>query len=318
MQSSNVVDVLTDLLQRSRARGAAFSRSTLHGRWGLTFPVNGTLAIHAIVDGDMFAWTDDPDRATHVIGGDVLLLRANPHHLAAAPGLPTVPFADLLGDGPISRRATVGGLADGPPGEFCCGAYLFDGDLSTPLIESLPNLVRLRPPAGSPLRVTIDLLVAEMANDGPGQQALLDRLLDVALVQSLRVWFAHAENVPGWFRAMDEPGLGAALRAVHTNPARAWTVGQLAEVANSSRSRFASRFAEVVGVPPLQYLTEWRIALAKERLRDTDDGLAAIASSVGYSSEFSFASAFKREVGIPPGRWRIQHTSLSRIRRIAR
>lgn len=303
------MDVLSDLLQRSRARGAAFSRSTLHGRWGLTFPANGTLAIHAVVDGEMFAWTDDPGRATHVIGGDVLLLRASPHHLAAAPGLPTAPFADLLGDGPISRRVRVGDPADGPPAEFCCGAYLFDGDLSTPLIEALPGLVRLRPPAGSPLRVTIDLLVAEMANDGPGQQALLDRLLDVALVQSLRVWFAHAEEVPGWFRAMDEPGLGQALRAVHADPARAWTVGELADIANSSRSRFARHFAEVVGAPPLRYLTDWRIALAKERLRDTDDGLAAIGSSIGYGSEFSFASAFKRHVGTPPGRWRLQHTA---------
>jgi AraC-like DNA-binding protein len=307
MRSSDVVDVLTDLLQRSRARGAAFSRSTLHGRWGLTFPVNGTLAIHAIVDGDMVAWTDDPGRATRVIGGDVLLLRASPHHLATAPGLSTMRFADLLGDGPPARCVTVGGPADGPAAEFCCGAYLFDGDLSAPLIESLPDLVRLRPPAGSPLRVTIDLLVAEMAGDGPGQQALLDRLLDVALVQALRLWFARADTVPGWFRALDEPGLGEALRAVHADPARAWTVGALAELANSSRSMFARRFAEVVGAPPLQYLTDWRIALAKERLRDTDDGLAAIASSVGYASEFSFASAFKRQVGVPPGRWRLQH-----------
>ncbi|HEX4247586.1 MAG TPA: AraC family transcriptional regulator [Pseudonocardia sp.] len=301
------MDVLTDLLQRSRARGAAFSRSTLHGQWGLTFPVNGTLAIHAIVDGEMFAWTDDPGRATHVIGGDVLLLRASPHHLGTAPGVSTVPFVSLLGNRVSARCARVGSPTDGPAGEFCCGAYLFEGDLSTPLIESLPSLVRLRPTAGSPLRVTIDLLVAEMAGDGPGQQALLDRLLDVALVQSLRSWFAQAETVPGWFRAMDEPGLGDALRAVHADPARAWTVGSLAGLANSSRSKFARRFAEVVGAPPLQYLTDWRIALAKERLRDTDDGLAAIASSVGYGSEFSFASAFKRQVGIPPGRWRLEH-----------
>lgn len=302
------MDVLTDLLQRSRARGAAFSRTRMYGGWGLRFPVNGTLAIHAIVDGDLVAWTDDPGQVTRVLGGDVLLLRASPHHLASAPGRPTVPYADLLGSGGVTRYLTVGEPTDGPASEFCCGAYLFEGDLSTPLIESLPSLVRLRPPAGSPLRVTVDLLAAEMTSDGPGQQALLDRLLDVALVQSLRLWFAQADRVPGWLRALDQPDLGEALRALHSDPARAWTVGELAEVAHSSRSRFASRFAEVVGAPPLQYLTDWRIALAKERLRDTDDGLAEIASAVGYGSEFSFASAFKREVGVPPGRWRAEHT----------
>lgn len=299
------MDVLTDLLQRSRARGAAFSRSRLRGDWGVQFPVAGTLAIHAIVDGEMFAWTDDPSRSTRVLGGDVLLLRASPHHLASAPGRPTVPFASLHDAGGLSLRA--GSSVGAAAADFCCGAYLFDGDLSRPLIDALPDLVRLRPPAGSPLRLTIDLLVSEMGGAGPGQQALLDRLLDVALVQALRLWFRQADEVPGWFRAMDEPGLGDALRALHADPARSWTVAEMAQVVALSRSTFARRFTEVVGVPPLQYLAQWRVALAKERLRDTYDSLAAIARSVGYGSEFSFASAFKRQVGIAPGRWRAQH-----------
>lgn len=296
--------MLTDLLERSRARGAAFSRSTLHGEWGVRFPVNGTLAIHAIVEGEMYAWTDDPHRPTPVLGGDVLLLRASPHHLASAPGIRTVPLGDLLGDPAASRSVQVGGPADGPAAEFCCGAYVFDGDLSRPLIDALPDLIRLRPPAGSPLRLTIDLLAAEMTIDGPGRQTLLDRLLDVALVQALRLWFRDAVQVPGWLRAMDDPALAAALRVIHGEPDRAWTVADLATVAALSRSNFARRFTDVLGVPPLQYLTEWRIALAKERLRDTRDGLATIARAVGYGSEFSFASAFKRHVGTAPGRWR--------------
>ena len=298
------MDVLTDLLQRSRARGAAFSRSTLHGDWGVEFPSDGTLAVHAIVDGEMYAWLDDPARPTRVLGGDVLLLRARPHHLASTPGGPTTPFADLVGDGPVALRIRRGAPPDGPAAEFCCGAYLFEGDLSRPLLDALPDLVRLRPPAGSPLRMTVDLLVAEMAGDGLGQQALLDRLLDVALVQALRLWISQTDRAPGWCRAADEPGLGAALRALHADPTRAWTVGDLAAVAALSRSSFARRFTDVVGTPPLEYLTDWRIALAKERLRDTDDGLAAIAAAVGYGSEFSFATAFKRRVGTAPGRWR--------------
>lgn len=301
------MDVLTDLLQRSRARGAAFSRSTLHGDWGLRFPVDGTLAIHAIVDGEMFAWTDDPNHPTRVTGGDVLLLRASPHHLASTPGRPTTPYLNLLSGALTTRHARLGEPADGPAADFCCGAYLFEGDLSTPLIESLPDLVRLRPPAGSPLRLTVDLLVDEMAGDGPGQQALLDRLLDVALVQSLRLWFRQTNEAPGWFRALEHPGLAAALRAVHADPMHSWTVGELANVAALSRSNFARRFTHVVGTSPLHYLTDWRIALAKERLRDTHDGLAAIAAAVGYGSEFSFASAFRRQVGTAPGRWRTQH-----------
>jgi AraC-like DNA-binding protein len=304
------VDVLSDLLQRSRARGAAFSRSVLRGQWALEFPVTGTLAVHAIVSGDLWAWGADPAAAQPLAAGDVVILRASPHFLGTSPGRPTIPFHHVLRNG---FHPAPGEPADGPAAEFCCGAYLFDGDLSRPLLDALPELVRLRPAAGSALRASVDLLLAEMrASEGlgpvrPGQQALLDRLLDVVLVHGLREWLSRADTAPGWFRACGDPSLDAALSAVHADPARPWTVAELARTAGTSRSAFARQFTDTVGLPPLAYLTRWRIALAKERLRDSRDGLAAIAAAVGYSSEFSFASAFKRQVGLPPGRWRTEN-----------
>lgn len=304
------MDALSDMLERSRARGAAFSHSTLHGAWGLRFPGDGEVAVHAIVDGELHAWVDDAGHAQRLGGGDVVLVRADEdHHLAHVPGAPCVPWAQFAADADAgegaSRRLVRGEPGDGPAASFCCGAYLFEGDLCTPLLRSLPHLVRLQPRSGSPLRVVVDLLIAEMGRDGPGQQALLDRLLDVALVEALREHLATlGEDAPGWFRARRDPGLAAALDAVHADPARSWTVAELADRAHLSRATFSRRFAEVVGDPPLQYLTAWRMALARERLRDTGDGLAAIAASIGYASEFSFAAAFKRHVGTAPGRWR--------------
>jgi AraC-like DNA-binding protein len=103
---------------------------------------------------------------------------------------------------------------------------------------------------------------------------------------------------------MNDPAIGAALRAVHAEPQRPWTVADLAAEANLSRATFARRFHELVGVAPLAYVTDWRMALAREQLRDSDAGLAAIAQSLGYASEFSFAAAFKRHEGVAPGRWR--------------
>ena len=151
----------------------------------------------------------------------------------------------------------------------------------------------------------MDLLGREMLHDAPGQQALLDRLLDVALVQVLREHFtADDTSAPAWFRASGDPHVGAALRAMHAEPARQWTVADLAAEAMLSRSAFARRFTDQLGVGPLAYLTEWRMALARERLRDSDDRLAAVARSLGYGSEFAFAAAFKRHHGAAPGRWR--------------
>jgi AraC-like DNA-binding protein len=189
---------------------------------------------------------------------------------------------------------------------FFCGAYLFDGDLCGGLLDALPDTVPLRPAIGSALRATTDLLAREVLSEGPGQQALLDRLLDVALVQVLREHFGAAGTAaPPWFRASADPGVGAALRALHADPAAPWTVAGLAAEASLSRGAFARRFRHLLGVAPLAYLTGWRMALARERLRDGDDGLAAVAAAVGYRSEFAFAAAFKRHHGTSPGRWRL-------------
>lgn len=303
MQSSSIVDVLTDLLQRSRARGAVFSRTTVYGGWGVRFPAGPRISVHAIVAGEAHLWADAPERASRLVPGDVVLVRESiQFQMAYAPGAECVPFADLAADATRRRRLSAG---DGPPTVFFCAAYDFEGDLCQSMLDSLPATFRLRPASGSTLRATMDLLGREMLHDEPGQQALLDRLLDVALVQMLRELFTTGDlSAPAWYRASGDPHVGAALRALHADPARHWTVADLAAEAALSRSAFARRFNELLGLGPLAYLTDWRMALARERLRDTDDRLAAVARSLGYGSEFAFAAAFKRHHGAAPGRWR--------------
>jgi AraC-like DNA-binding protein len=300
------VDVLTDLLQRSRARGALFSHTTAHGGWGVRFAAAPRLAVHAIVAGEAHLWADVPERALRLVAGDIALVRESlGHQLAHAPGAPCVPFFDVPGD-PTGRRRLLDG--DGPSTVFFCGAYDFEGALFRPLLDSLPAPLRLRPQSGSTLRATLHLLGREVLQDAPGQQALLDRLLDVALVQLLREHLTAADTpAPAWFRASSDPHVGAALGALHADPARRWTVTDLAAEANLSRSAFARRFSALLDVGPLEYLTEWRMALARERLRHSDDRLAAIAHSLGYRSEFAFAAAFKRRHRAAPGRWRAAH-----------
>lgn len=303
------MDVLTDLLQRSRARGAAFSHSTVRGAWGITYPPSFGIAVHGIVDGEAHLWAGDPAVARRVLPGDFVLVRGTvEHHMGHEPGAACRPMSaiDASGtDGAASRKLTIDDRGSGPGAVFFCGAYRFEGDLCAPLLDGLPEVIQLRPKVGSSLRATMDILGAELLQAAPGQQALLDRLLDVALVQVLREQFASDVGAaPAWFRAMDDPAVGAALRALHSDPQRPWTVAALAAEASLSRATFARRFGELLGMAPLTYLTDWRMALAREQLRDGDAGLAAIARSLGYASEFSFAAAFKRHAGIAPGRWR--------------
>jgi AraC-like DNA-binding protein len=297
------VDVMTDLLERARARGAGFSHSTVRGPFGLAFPAVPGLAVHLVVEGELVLWTDDPQNPERLLGGDLVLVKGGlDHHLGTSPAQPLRPLADYMRTARVSdRRFSMG---DGPDtAVFLCGAYLFEGDICGQLLALLPDTIRLRPAAGSTLRTTLDLLAREMQDDRPGSQTLLDRLLDVALVQSLREHFAVAE-APAWYRASGDPALRAALQAVHADPGRPWTVDALAAEASLSRAAFARRFTAALGVAPLSYVTGWRMALARERLRETTDQIAAVASSLGYASEFSFAAAFKRHHGVAPGRWR--------------
>jgi AraC-like DNA-binding protein len=305
------VDVLTDMLQRSRARGAAFSHSTARGEWGVRFPRGAALAIHGILGGEAFAWTDRPEDAHRVLTGDIVLVRGpSAQHMAHAPGAHLIAFDGHPTAGPPggARRMDFGSPS-GHPTTFFCGAYRFEGDLCGGLLAGLPDLTVVRPRAGSGLRATLDVFAGELLQQAPGQQALLDSLLDVILVQALREQLAaDLEAAPAWFRAMADPGVGAALRAIHAEPRRPWTVAGLAAEASLSRASFARRFTHLLGLAPLTYVTNWRMALAREQLRVGDTGLAAVARSLGYASEYSFAAAFKRHHGIAPGRWRATAT----------
>jgi len=190
MRSSFHVDVLTDLLERSRARGAAFSSTTARGTWGLTFPGSAPLSVHALVQGEAHLWSADHDGALHVFPGDVVLIREHTrHHLASQADGRCVPLAEAMATvSGVGRRLEVGDPGEPVAATFFCGAYRFEGDLCQSLLQALPDMLPLRPAAGSTLRATMDLLAGEMLRDDPGQQTLLDRLLDVALVQILRGW----------------------------------------------------------------------------------------------------------------------------------
>ena len=140
-----------------------------------------------------------------------------------------------------------------------------------------------------------------MIKDEPGQEAVLDRLLDLLLVGVLRAWLAfHQAEAPGWYRAQGDPVVGRALRVLQNNPARPWTVATLARETGVSRAALARRFAELVGEPPMTFLTAWRLALAADLLREPDTTISAVAQQVGYSSPFALSAAFKRVRGVSP------------------
>ena len=147
----------------------------------------------------------------------------------------------------------------------------------------------------------IPLLADEIVKDEPGQEAVLDRLLDLLLIAVLRAWFARPEaGAPGWYRAYGDPVVGQALRMLHHNPEHPWTVATLADAVGISRAALARRFNELVGEPPMTFLTGWRIALAADLLLEPGATIGSVAHQVGYGSPFALSTAFKRVRGVSP------------------
>jgi AraC-like DNA-binding protein len=294
------VDVLQDRLAIARASGGVFARSVVRPPWGLRLPGTIPLAVHAVVQGRAWLWLDDPDAPLELAPGDVALVRGGPdHHIAHDPGATCLSPGEFrsrhAGDEPSGdRRASV----------FLCGAYRFSGDVGRGLLEALPPILALSAAADDPLHDVIALLSRELAASAPGQQTVLDRLLDVLLVLAIRACFERSADAPRWYRASADQRLSPALSAMHEDAARSWTVPELAAVSGLSRAAFARSFQQALGQAPMQYLTDWRMTLARDHLRRGELTLAQIADRTGYASPYAFAAAFSRHHGRPPGQWR--------------
>jgi transcriptional regulator GlxA family with amidase domain len=179
------------------------------------------------------------------------------------------------------------------------GTYRSPAEISRSLLSALPVLVVLRP--GEWDSGLVGHVIHEVDRDAPGQEVVLDRLLDLVLITALRTWLARPEaRPPRWYTAQDDPIVGTALTCIHARPDQPWTVASLAFEARCSRAAMARRFTELVGVPPMTYLTEWRLSCAADLLTRSDATLESIARAVGYSSPFALSAAFKRVRGITP------------------
>lgn len=301
------MDLLQQHLERSRASGSVFARTVRHGPWGLALAAGEPLVVHVVVEGRVAVWLDDaPGGAPPAVElgpGDVALVSGGlGHRLAHRAGARCRSL-------PAFAQDDEGTPDDGPRVDFVCGAYRFDGDAGRHLVGGLPPLLVVRPGPGDRLRLATDLLSWELAAPTAGQQTAVDRLLDVLLVHLLRESFGReCELAPRWYAAGDDPRIGAPLRALHERPEHPWTVSELAGVAGLSRAAFARAFADLLGQTPMSYLTDLRMSLARDRLRDPAVALGQIAREVGYADPYSFAAAFKRLHGAPPGRWRSRPT----------
>ena len=294
------MDVLQEHLVRARASGGVFARSTAVAPWGLRFPGSIQLAVHAMIQGHAWLWTEGSDSVLELKPGDLALVRGGSEHfIAHEPGGKCVlpeEFQSLHAqdDTKLDTRTAV----------FLCGAYRFTGDIGAGLVSALPAVLSIPSGIENPIHGVVALLSRELALGQPGRQTILDRLLDVLVVLGLRTGLTRSSTAPAWFRAASDPRISRAIQVMHEDTRTPWTVDQLAKLSNMSRATFARVFQEVLGEAPMRYLSNWRMTVARDLLRSQEVSLADVAERVGYSSLYAFSTAFRRHHGQPPGGWR--------------
>ncbi|MEV3978108.1 AraC family transcriptional regulator [Nonomuraea sp. NPDC049758] len=297
------MDQLAALLDGPRARSAFLLRSILDPPWSMRIQDEAPLTLVALVSGEAWVLPDKGEPARLEPGQVAILRGPEPYVVADAPGTApqivihpgqrcTTPDGESLYQ---SMDLGVRTWGNDPAGGtvLITGTYTLEGEVSRRLLDALPQLL-VQP--GGPV---IALLGAEIVKDDPGQSAVLDRLLDLLLIAVLRSWFATHE-APAWYRAMGDPIVGRAMRMLHNNPAHPWTVAALATEVGVSRAALARRFTDLVGEPPMSFLTDWRLALAADLLREPDATIGSVARKVGYGSPFALSAAFKRVRGVSP------------------
>jgi AraC-like DNA-binding protein len=303
------MDSVAGLLDGPRARGAFVLRSMMDPPWAIRIEDEAPLTLVAMVRGEAWVRPDDGEDV-ELRAGDVAIIRG-PEPYDVTDGEGTAPQATIL---PGQRCVTPDGQeleemghmgvrtwGNSPDGAtvMLTGTYQMRSEISQRLLGALPPLLVLRGEDWhSPL---IPYLAEEVVKDEPGQEAVLDRLLDLLLIAVLRAWFARPDaQAPGWYLAHGDPVVGPALRLLQNNPAHPWTVASLARAAGVSRAALARRFNALVGEPPMAFLTEWRLTLAADLLREPGATVGSVAPQVGYGSSFALSTAFKRVRGISP------------------
>lgn len=262
-----------------------------------------------ILQGQAMVIHPDADPLPLAVGDVVLLPTGREHGMASGIDVPLTSMAENA-EGEPPAGAVVLGPDQESPGpanvtRMLCGAYLHDVTRLHPVMRQLPQVVHLPAQLGqsSTLSRVVELLADELGRPRAGSQLAVEALLDLLFISTLRGWYDKNPN-HGWAAALSDPAITEALKHVHQTPEHPWSVAELAAKVGLSRATFAKRFAQLTGLPPLAYLTWWRMNLAAGLLRDTDRLLADIADAVGYTSTYAFANAFKRAHGVAPGRYR--------------
>jgi len=294
-------DALSDILRLVRLRACVYFTKDMPQGWGIGVAPGMNGPLHMVLEGSAVLRMDGQD--TPLKAGDAVVLpRGAAHAMLAEPGARIDRSPDAL------QRLVALPAPEAPATRMLCGHFEWDGTLDHPLFAELPPLILVRDmfgrEDGALISTIVGLITAEQSAAAPGASAVTDRMGEVLFVSLLRAWIADQSPQRGVLATMNDARLARALGAIHDHHGSELDLERLARTAGMSRTAFATKFRQVMGLPPRAYLTEWRLLQARRMLTRTELPLPEIVEQVGYGSEAGFARAFKRRFGETPARLR--------------
>src|ERR1700722_7713605 len=318
-----VTDPLSDVLKTVRLTGAAYFDIAAQAPWSVHSPARDLIlprilpgadhliAYHVVTAGRCFASLDDGEAVPLEAGEVVTFTNADPHVMSSSAGMradpPTADMIDIAEAGhlPFHVNLMNGGAVSA---RLVCGYLACDSRPFNPLLEALPPMLKAGDPRKNDtgwLGQFIHFAVAEVAEKRAGSESVLTKHSELMLLEVVRRYIATLpDQKTGWLAGLRDPSVSKALALIHSRPSFSWTIEGLARQCGTSRSVFAERFVQLLGIPPMHYLAQWRMQVAAEMLNRRNLNMAAIASEIGYESEAAFSRSFKRMMGVTPSAWR--------------
>jgi AraC-like DNA-binding protein len=309
------MDALSEVLNSVRVRSTVYCPIEIGAPWGLHIAKESGAPFFILVKGTAFLVIEELNIRRSLKAGEFIIITKRCEcKVSDSPRSKIMDLQEWLRRNPPRPDGTFKVKGKGEVTKFIGGTFFFDNHESHPLLKVLPPFLHFsvaQEKGGKESKVadwfgaTFDLITTEAASRRPGAEPIITRLSDILFIKAVRsyAWAVSGER-PNWFAAAADPRIGEAIANIHQAPQSPWTVERLAALSRMSRSAFASRFSELVGEPPLRYLSRWRMHKAIEMLRDGRLTTSEIASLVGYESEAAFSKAFKKWNGQGPGAYR--------------
>ena len=316
-------DTLSDVLSAVRLSGGMFFRVQVRepyavGASGVAEVLEAhapdathVMPFHLVTRGRMWFDIEGADSVCLDEGDIVVLPHGAPHSVTDTPGRPAIPVGDL-GHAIEGTPPTLRWGGNGAEAGAVCGFFRSEGRVFNPLIESLPEVlvIRRRADRAAWVAATLERTFNETLETRPGSSALVERLTELLFIEVVQR-YVEEQDARGWLGALNDPVVGKSLALLHAEPARHWSLDDLASAVGASKSMLSQRFTDALARSPMRYLAAWRMEVASHLLLNSRDSIATIASAVGYESEAAFNRAFRRHVGEPPAAWRRRALALN-------